>query len=80
MSDGVIYTLHYLLGIIGHWALGMEKRQGRQGRGGDLRETCSIKFSLVPKSPLPLFSPLLHLPISPFLHRAIALKYAAIGI
>ncbi|MEH2269473.1 MAG: hypothetical protein V7K68_13720 [Nostoc sp.] len=27
---------------IGHWALGMGKRQGRQGRWGDKAETCSI--------------------------------------
>ena len=51
MSDGAIYSLHHLLLIMGHWALG-------------------IGYYIV----LP------HLPISPFLHRAIALKYAATGI
>ncbi len=68
MSDGVIYTLHHLLWIMGHGALG---------------GTNYSPLLLCPSAPLPLCPSafqLSHLPISPFLHRAIARKYAATGI
>jgi hypothetical protein len=74
MSDGAIYSLHHLLLIIGHWELGI---------GNWLlivlpHLPLPPLLPLLPLLPLPLLLP--HLLISPFLHRAIALKYAVTGI